>query len=175
MSMSVVIPRKALHDELVSLLRTMIVQGELRPGIRISEQRLCTRFGVSRTPLREAVKILSAEGLIQLLPNRGATVARVTRKDVEEMIPILGELAGLAAELACRNLDEAGLGRIQAMHRQMLEHYHAGQEQSFLEFNRAIHDAIFQAARNRSLVETYQMLEQRLEALMSMAPKVARH
>src|ERR1700761_9470863 len=101
MSISVVIPRKPLHNELASLLRTMIFKGELRPGNRISEQRLCTRFGVSRTPLREALKVLSAEGLVHLLPNKGATVVRVTRKEVEEIIPILGTLEALAGEMAC--------------------------------------------------------------------------
>lgn len=173
MSISVVIPRKPLHNELATILRTMIIKGELRPGNRISEQRLCTRFGVSRTPLREALKVLSAEGLVHLLPNKGATVVRVTRKEVEEIIPILGTLSGLAAELSCRHLDEAGFVRIQTMHQQMVEHYNAGQEQPYSELNRAIHDAIFLAARNRSLVESYQMLEMRLQTLMFMAPKIA--
>jgi DNA-binding GntR family transcriptional regulator len=173
MSISVVIPRKTLHNELATLLRTMIIKGELRPGNRISEQRLCTRFGVSRTPLREALKVLSAEGLVHLLPNKGATVVRVTRKEVEEIIPILGTLSGLAAELACRYLDEAGLARIQTMHRQMVEHYYAAQEQPYAELNRAIHDAFFNAARNRSLIDAYQMLELRLQTLMFMAPKTA--
>jgi DNA-binding GntR family transcriptional regulator len=173
MSISVVIPRKTLHNELATLLRTMIVKGELRPGNRISEQRLCTRFGVSRTPLREALKVLSAEGLVHLLPNKGATVVRVTRKEVEEIIPILGTLSALAAELACHNLDEVELARIQALHRQMLEHYRAGQEQPYSELNRAIHDAFFLAAKNRSLIDAYQTLEMRLQTLMFMAPKTA--
>jgi DNA-binding GntR family transcriptional regulator len=151
----------------------MITKGELRPGNRISEQRLCTRFGVSRTPLREALKVLSAEGLVHLLPNKGATVVRVTRKEMEEIIPILGTLSGLAAELACRNLDEVEFTRIQGLHRQMLEHYRAGQEQPYSELNRAIHDAFFQAARNRSLIDAYQTLEMRLQTLMFMAPKTA--
>lgn len=171
MSISVVIPRKTLHNELAGLLRTMIIKGELRPGNRISEQRLCTRFGVSRTPLREALKVLSAEGLVHLLPNKGATVVRVTRKEVEEIIPILGALSGLAAELACRHLDEVGLARIQVMHQQMVEYYRAGQEQPYADTIRAIHDAFFQAARNPSLIEAYQVLEMRLQALMFLAPK----
>jgi DNA-binding GntR family transcriptional regulator len=151
----------------------MIVKGELRPGTRICEQRLCTRFGVSRTPLREALKVLSAEGLIHLHPNKGASVVRVTRKEMEEIIPILGTLCGLAAELACRNLDEAGLARIQAMHRQMVEYYHAGQEQAYCDINQAIHDAIFHAARNGSLVDAHQALEMRLQTLTFMAPKTS--
>src|SRR5262249_55512938 len=90
-----------------------------------------------------------------------------------EIIPILGTLSGLAAELACLHLDDAGFVRIQTMHRQMLEHYHAGQEQPCAELDRAIHDAFFVAARNGSLVEAYQMLEMRLPTLMFMAPKTA--
>ena len=79
----------------------MIAQRQLRPGARVPEQALCARFGVSRTPLREALKVLSAEGLVRLLPNRGAVVERLTRKEVDEMIMMLGVFEGLAADLAC--------------------------------------------------------------------------
>jgi DNA-binding GntR family transcriptional regulator len=73
--------RKTLHDELAGLIRVMILDGELTPGQRIPEQALCVRFGVSRTPLREALKVLSVEKLVRLLPNRGAMVVRITRAD----------------------------------------------------------------------------------------------
>ena len=104
MSVHPPILRRTLHDELVMLVRNMIIEGELRPGSRIAESRLCDHFGVSRTPLREALKVLSAEGLVQLLPNKGATVARVTRKEAEEIVPVLGAMEALAGELACASI-----------------------------------------------------------------------
>src|SRR5215470_9285335 len=116
MSIHPAIHRRTLHDELVALLRNMIIEGELRPGSRISESRLCTRFGVSRTPLREALKVLSVEGLVRLLPNKGASVVRVTHKQVEETLAILGVLEALAGELACARIDNEGFGRIKSTH-----------------------------------------------------------
>jgi DNA-binding GntR family transcriptional regulator len=146
MSMHPPILRRTLHDELVGLLRNMIIEGELRPGSRIAESRLCVHFGVSRTPLREALKVLSAEGLVQLLPNKGATVARVTRKEVEEIVPLLGAMEALAGELACASIDKDEVVRLGSIHAQMVESYRLGDKKSYGEFNRAIHDAIIAAA-----------------------------
>src|SRR5215467_2278094 len=115
-------PRRVLHDEIASAIRTMIAHGKLCPGARVPEQALCARFGVSRTPLREALKVLSAEGLVRLLPNRGAVVERPTRREVEEMISILGVLEALAGELACARIDDCSIAHIQAMHERMVEH-----------------------------------------------------
>jgi len=171
MSVQPTIHRRTLHDELVTLLRHMIIEGELRPGSRIAESRLCTHFGVSRTPFREALKVLSAEGLVRLLPNKGATVVRVTRNEVEEIIPILGTLEALAGELACARIDDEGIARIGGKHGQMVEHYRGGDKQRYNELNRSIHDAIFEAAGSKTLCETYNMLQTRLRSLMFVTPK----
>src|SRR5262245_24196057 len=149
MSIQPAILRRTLHDELVALLRNMIIEGELRPGSRISESRLCTRFGVSRTPLREALKVLSVEGLVRLLPNKGASVVRVTHKQVEETLAILGVLEALAGELACARIDNEGFGRIKSTHTQMIEHFSRGEKLPYNNLNRSIHEAIFEAADNR--------------------------
>ena len=82
------IVRKWLHDELVPLLHDLIIEGELGPGTRIHELALCARLGVSRTPLREALKMLSVRGLVRLCPHRGAIVVHITRAEVEELIPL---------------------------------------------------------------------------------------
>jgi DNA-binding GntR family transcriptional regulator len=171
MSIQPAILRRTLHDELVTLLRNMIIEGKLHPGSRIAESRLCAHFGVSRTPLREALKVLSAEGLVRLLPNKGATVVRVTRKEMEEMVPVLGTLEALAGELACAHIHKEGIARIQNMHRQMVERYRCGEKQSYNELNRAIHDAIFEAADNKTLGETYNTLQTRLRSLFFITPK----
>ena len=170
-----VILRKTLHDELVTLLRNMIIEGELRPGSRVAESRLCDHFGVSRTPLREALKVLSAEGLVRLLPNKGATVVRVTRKEMDEIVPVLGALEALAGELACANIHGDEIVRIRNIHTQMVERYRCGDKQSYNELNRAVHDAIFEVANNKALRETYNMLQTRLRSLFSVTPKVPPH
>lgn len=168
------IVRRTLHDELVGLLRNMIIEGELRPGSRIAELRLCGRFGVSRTPLREALKVLSAEGLVRLLPNKGATVVRVTHKEVEEAVPILGTLEALAGELACERIDKQRLEQIKSVHRQMVEHFQRSERRSYYELNRAVHEAIFEIADNKTLSETYNMLQARLSSLLVISPRAPR-
>jgi DNA-binding GntR family transcriptional regulator len=171
MSTQPAILRRTLHDELVTLLRSMIMGGELKPGSRIAESRLCTHFGVSRTPLREALKVLSAEGLVRLLPNKGATVVRVTRKEVEEIVPMLGALEALAGEIACANIDKDTIVRIEGLHRQMVDRFRIGDKQLYNDLNRAIHDSIFEAADNKTLSETYNMLQARLRSLFFVTPK----
>ena len=90
--------RKTLHDELFPLLCNMIVEGELDPGCRIPEKVLCARFGVSRTPLREVLKMLSVEGLVNLLLNRGASVVCITQQEAEKLIPLLETIESHASE-----------------------------------------------------------------------------
>jgi DNA-binding GntR family transcriptional regulator len=171
MSVHPPILRRTLHDELVMLVRNMIIEGELRPGSRIAESRLCDHFGVSRTPLREALKVLSAEGLVLLLPNKGATVARVTRKEAEEIVPVLGAMEALAGELACATIHKDEIERLQHVHTQMVERYRFGDKESYGELNRTIHDAIVAAASNKTLSETYKMLQARLRSLCFVMPK----
>jgi DNA-binding GntR family transcriptional regulator len=93
--------RRPLHDEIVGKLRDMIGEGELEPGARVPEKLLCMRFGVSRTPLREALKVLASEGLIDLYLNRGAVIATLEMSALEEIFPLLGHLEAMAGELAC--------------------------------------------------------------------------
>jgi DNA-binding GntR family transcriptional regulator len=175
MAVQPVISRKTLHHELVTLLRKMIVEGELSPGSRIPESRLCDHFGVSRTPLREALKVLSAEGLVNLLPNKGARVARVTRKEMEEIVPVLGALAALAGELACAAIRADELAHIRGIHIRMIDAYEAGDEQSYSDLNHAVHAALFEVAGNTSLSETNNVLETRLRSLFVVTPKTPPH
>jgi len=166
MSVNGIIVRKTLPDELVVLLHDMIMGGELRPGNRVPEQALCNRFGVSRTPLRESLKVLAAEGLVRLLPNRGATVVRITREQAEDLLPVLGVLEAFAGELACARIDPSRMAGILNMHRQMLDYYRHRDEQSYVEVNRAIHRAFFDAAGNQVLSELHHRLQMRLGSLL---------
>jgi DNA-binding GntR family transcriptional regulator len=167
--------RRTLHNELVTQLRNMIVEGELGPGSRISESRLCDHFGISRTPLREALKVLYVEGLVLLLPNKGAWVARITRKEMEEIVHVLAALTALAGELACANIGADELARIRDLHMQMIDHYRSGDQQSYSALNHDIDDAIFEAAGNQALSETYNKLQTRLRSLQCATPKTPLH
>lgn len=162
MAMNSTLARKALHDELLPLLRDMIIDGELEPGSRIPEQALCARFGVSRTPLREALKMLSVKGLVRLLPNKGASVVHITQREAEELIPLLGTIEAHASELACARINEAGLCRIAEMHGQLLECHRSGDEPGYLRINRAIHAAIVAAAGSRTLSQVHHLVDMQL-------------
>ncbi len=159
---AVPIVRASLHEELVARLRDLIVEGELTPGARVPERTLCQRFGVSRTPLREALKVLASDGLLELLPNRGATVARLTAADLDEMFPVMGALEALAGELACARISDAELAEIRALHYQMALHHTRGELPQYFGLNQRIHEAIMDAARNATLSRMYRSLAGRI-------------
>jgi DNA-binding GntR family transcriptional regulator len=153
---------ESLHEKLVVLLRDLIVEGDIEPGARISERLLCERFGVSRTPLREALKVLASEGLVELLPNRGARIARLDDKDVADMFEVMAVLEALAGRLACARIGEAALAEIRALHYQMLAHFMRRRLPEYFRLNQAIHEAIVEAAANPVLKATYLGLSGRI-------------
>jgi DNA-binding GntR family transcriptional regulator len=115
--------------------------------------------------------VLSAEGLVRTLPNKGATVVRVTHKEVEEAVPILGALEALAGELACARIDKERLDRIRSTQRQMVEHFRRGESQPYRELSRALYEAIFEVSDNKTLSEAYSILQARLSSLLLISPK----
>jgi DNA-binding GntR family transcriptional regulator len=157
-----VIARTSLHDELTARLRDLIDAGELAPGARVPEKALCERFGVSRTPLREALKVLAVEGLVELLPQRGARVALLTAADVEAMFPVIGALEALAGELACARIDDAGIAAIETLHRRMCSAYRKRDRSGYFALNRQIHESILEATGNPVLIATYRGLAGRI-------------
>jgi len=174
MPINTTIARRTLHDELLPRLIDMIIEGELDSGCRIPEEALCARFGVSRTPLREALKMLSVKGLVHLLPNKGAIVARITQQEAEELIPLLGTIEAHAAERACAKIDHSGISHITELSSQLREHHRSGDEQSYLRTNRALHGALIAAAGNDMLNRIYQLVEMRL-CLLPVTRKLAPH
>jgi DNA-binding GntR family transcriptional regulator len=164
-SETAIIPRRSLHGELATQLRDMMMRGDLRPGDKISEQTLCARFGVSRTPLREALKVLAAEGLIILSPNRGASVARISPQEIDELFPIMGALEAVAGEAACARATPEDIARIRVMHNAMVGHYKAGDAAAYQRLNRAIHESFFAISTNASLAQIYQTLMVRIHAV----------
>ena len=159
----------SLHDELVERLRELIVESELEPGARVPERELCERFSVSRTPLREALKVLASEGLLELLPRRGARVARLTAADLDEMFPVMGTLEALAGELACARITEAEMAEVRALHYQMVLHATRGELPEYFRLNQRIHEAIMAAARNPTLARLYRGLAGRVRRARYLA------
>ncbi len=155
------VPRLALHQELVERLRDMIVDGRLAGGEHIDERRLCAAFGVSRTPLREAVLVLAAEGLMELIPRRGARVAALEPAQVRDLLEVLGGLEALAGELACVRASDAEIAAIGARHAAMRARYEAGDMLTYFKINEGIHDAIVAAAHNAALVAEHRRLRAR--------------
>ncbi len=163
------IATRTLHDELTDRLRTMILDCRLAPGAKVNEGALSAEFRVSRTPLREALRSLAGEGLVVLTPRRGATVAEVTRADLEEAFPILGALEALAGELACTRITEAGIGRIRALQAE-LEAAHAARDlAAYRRANDAIHRLILETAGNATLERLMQGLDGRVRRARAMA------
>jgi DNA-binding GntR family transcriptional regulator len=148
---SLPIARRHLHDELLERLRDLIVGCELRPDAKIPEKELCERFGVSRTPLREALKVLAYEGLVVLQPNRGASVSPLTIPDLDELFPIYSRLEALAGELACRNCLDSEIADIRLLHEEMVEQYRQRVRKRYFELNEAIHERIHMGGRNQTL------------------------
>src|ERR1700743_3930630 len=105
-----------LHEEVVAGVRTMLLEGEITPGAPSPERELCEQLKISRTPLREALKVLAAEGLVQLLPNRGARAARLTDQDMRDLFEVCQGLEALAGELACERISDAEIGGVAHSH-----------------------------------------------------------
>lgn len=165
------IQRRSLHGELVERLRALITVGELANGQKVPERELCQRFGVSRTPLREALKVLASEGVVTLRPNRGAVVNGLTAQDLAHAFPVMGALEALAGEIACRMITDAELAKIRVAHETMVMHWRRGELQAYFALNRAIHEAILEATHNDVLISTYRTISRRIMAARFMANK----
>lgn len=163
------VARLPLHDQIIARLRDLIIEGDLEPGVRVSERELCERFKVSRTPLREAFKVLAWEGLLTLSPNRGATVTDVSLADVDEVFPVMGALEALSGELACRHITDNELHTIRKQHETMVDHFQRGELPEYFRMNQAIHEAILTAARNPTLTRAYQGLSDRVRRMRYIA------
>lgn len=154
--------RTTLHSQIADELRDMIVSGKLAPGQKIPEKELCETFGISRTPFREALKVLATEGLIELLPQRGARVNIITEDERRELFPIIAALEALAAELACARITDPELRAMKKLHNQMVKAYDERDNLEYARLNRQIHLSVFEAAGNGSLQLLYSNMELRI-------------
>ena len=160
---------RLLAAEALERMRDLIIQGELAPGVKLNERVLCERLRTSRTPVREAIKSLASEGLVELLPNRGAIVTPVTAATVREVFMLLGALESLAGELACVNASEADIAEIRALHYQMLAHHARGELAPYFRCNQEIHLRLVESTGNATLASTYRSLNAHVRRARYMA------
>jgi len=159
------IARPTLHEQVAGRLREMVVEGRIAPGAKLNERQLSEVLQVSRTPLREAIKILATEGLVELLPNRGAIAVELSEADVLHTFEVMAGLEAQSGELAAKRITEAELAEIKAMHYEMLAAFTRRDLPGYYRLNAAIHAAINAAAKNPILSATYRQVNARLQAL----------
>ena len=163
------IVRRPLHEEAADRLRDLIVQGRLAAGARLNERLLTAQLGVSRTPLREAFKVLATEGLVELLPNRGAIVSQMDPVRLSESLAVMGALEALAGELACANATDAQLNEIRALHYEMLAYHARGDLAGYFKFNQAIHLKLVKYSGNTTLYNVYRQMNGNVRRARYMA------
>ncbi len=143
----------SLHDQAAERLREQIFSGALSPGSFLDEAALCERLAISRTPLREALKVLVAEGLLRHEPRRGCFVAEITERDVDEIFPVIALLEGRAAYEATERAGSADIAALEVLHERLRSHAAAGRIDAYYEANYAIHEAFITLADNRWLAQ----------------------
>jgi DNA-binding GntR family transcriptional regulator len=156
------IARRPLHDEVVARLRDAIIENRLAPNERLNERVLCVRYGISRTPLREALKVLAQEELVTLLPHRGAVVTPLTVTELEQTVEVMRPLEVLTGELVVRRIGDADLAQIRALHHEMCAFQARGDLPNYFRANQAIHQRLVEECGNRILTATYEGLNTRI-------------
>lgn len=159
------IERRTLHDEVLVRLRDLIIEGRLAPGARINEGQVGQQLGVSRTPLREAIKSLVSEGLVEPLPAKGAIVRRISEQELIDTLDTLQLIEQHAGRLACARDDKAAIAWIETLHATMLRHYADRKRLQYFKTNQAIHTAIVRASGNSVLAAVHDGLQARIKRL----------
>ena len=147
--------RNSLHQQVVERLRDMIVEGELAPGRRIPEAELCESFGISRTPLREALRVLDSEGLVEPDGTRGSRVTKITTREIAELFEVVSGIERMAAELAAERMTDADVENLRAITLRMEQHFQRGDRQKYFRLNQVIHHTIVKLAGNGILASTH--------------------
>ncbi len=145
--------QNSLHHEVAASLREEIFAGKLVPGSFLDEVALCERLEISRTPLREALKVLTSEGLLRHEPRRGCFVNEVTEQDLDDIFPVIALLEGRCAYEAARNATDADLVELTTLHERLNGHARAGRITDYYATNYLIHEAIITLANNRWLAQ----------------------
>ncbi|MBU1395206.1 MAG: GntR family transcriptional regulator [Gammaproteobacteria bacterium] len=151
-----------LSEQLGEAIEERIVTGQYRPGMRLDEQILATEFGVSRTPVREALIQLATAGLVEMRPRRGAIVPKTDPARLCEMFEVMAELEALCGKLAARRISPAGLEQLIAAHQACLEARESGDTDQYYRLNEVFHHLIYAASQNTFLANQASALHRRL-------------
>jgi DNA-binding GntR family transcriptional regulator len=151
-----------LSMQIAQRLRTMIATDELKPGERLRERTLAERLDVSRTPLREALKELAGDGLVVVLPKRGAVVADLSVAEIGEKLDVLGVIESFGGEEACKRATDVEIAEIRALHHEMHAAYERRDRMNYFRLNQAIHASIIAASKNRTLMQVHERLNRQL-------------
>lgn len=151
-----------LRDVVFNTLRTAIITGEFAPGERLMEISLAERLGVSRTPVREAIRKLELEGLVVMIPRRGAEVARITEAGLKEVLEVRCALEELAVELACKRSDSKSLQQLKEAHQNFVDAVKKGDTLEITNQDEAFHECIFEMTHNKRLVQMVNNLKEQM-------------
>ena len=139
-----------------------IIYGFFLPGTKLDEQELCERYGASRTPIREALKLLAAEGLVEIRPRRGAIIPAINSRTLCEMFEVMAELEAMCGRLAARRIQLEEKQELQRLHQLCQDYLNQNDSENYYEANRLFHFAIYQASHNAFLIEQACTLHKRL-------------
>jgi DNA-binding GntR family transcriptional regulator len=156
------IRRRPLHDEATERIRDLIVEGRLAAGEWINEAELCQQLQISRTPLREALKVLATEGLVELVPRRGARVARLSPRELVDLFEALSGVEGLAAELAAERMSEADSEKLRQLQMRIEQRHKAKDRLTYFHENHELHVAIVRCSGNSAIIDIHARLIARL-------------
>lgn len=161
--MSARIAPTALYQEVAERLRQRIFAHELLPGTWVDEQKLAEQYGISRTPLREALKVLASEGLVILKPRRGCYVTEISPQDLDDIFPLIALLEGRCAAEAVAKMTPADLEQLTAIHERLELSAREERIADFFEANQEFHKTIQELANNRWLLQVIQDLRKVLK------------
>jgi DNA-binding GntR family transcriptional regulator len=157
-----IIQKKTLHEEIANNLREMIMSGELREGDKIKENELCDMMGISKTPLREALRVLSAEGLIRLIPNRGSYVTTPTFEEIKEMFDVMVALEGVCARTAVEKMSDQDFIKLENLHQKLEKNFERKDQKEYIRQNNLYHAFVQELAGNKTLNQIVNGLRQKI-------------
>lgn len=165
MKSGIAITNRSLHDQVASRIRDLIIEGTLEPGSRIDEAHLIEELGVSRTPFREALRTLAAEGLVIVRPSKGSIVRKLTRDEVFSMLEVLANLEKLGGELACQRASDKEINALIDLHKRMMDCYRARDRMPYYKMNQEFHSRLAELSKNETLLDMQANIQARLKRI----------
>jgi DNA-binding GntR family transcriptional regulator len=156
------IKKMPLHEEIVANLREMIMTGELREGDKIKESELCVSMGISRTPLREALRILSVEKIIIHVPNKGSYVCKTTINEIKEMFDVMSVLEGICARNAAKKMRDDDYKKLEKIHKRLEENFSSRDQKNYIKFNNLFHVFLQGLSGNQTCNQIINSLRQKI-------------